>query len=109
MKDEDIAALFSGASLFVYPSQYEGFGIPPIEAMACGVPTITSDNSSLPEAVGDASVMVDAKSVPDITKAIERVLSDKDLQKNLLLKATNKSKNTHGFTNLKNYSIYLLR
>lgn len=86
VKDEDIAALFSGASLFVYPSQYEGFGIPPIEAMACGVPTITSDNSSLPEAVGDASVMVDAKSVPDITKAIERVLSDKDLQKKLVVK-----------------------
>lgn len=78
--DEHRAAIFSGASLFVYPSRYEGFGIPPIEAMACGVPTITSDNSSLPEAVGDAALTVDADSVPDLTRAIETVLGDADLR-----------------------------
>lgn len=80
VKDEDRAAIFSGASLFVYPSQYEGFGIPPVEAMACGVPTITSDNSSLPEAVGDAAEMVSADSVEKLTEAITKVLQDPALQ-----------------------------
>lgn len=81
--DEDRAAFYSGASLFVYPSQYEGFGIPPVEAMACGVPTITSDNSSLPEAVGDAAKLIDAQSVTSLAKAIETVLKDKTLQKDM--------------------------
>ncbi len=80
VKDEDRAALYSGASLFVYPSMYEGFGIPPVEAMACGVPTITSDNSSLPEAVGDAAITVGADSVDDLTSSIQKVLGDKKLQ-----------------------------
>lgn len=84
VEDEDRAAIFSGASLFVYPSQYEGFGIPPVEAMACGVPTITSDNSSLPEAVGDGAVKVSAESIEDLTQAISSVLSDKKLQERLI-------------------------
>jgi glycosyltransferase involved in cell wall biosynthesis len=74
VEDEDRAALYSGATLFVYPSKYEGFGIPPVEAMACGVPTITSNNSSLPEAVGDAAIQIDAESVKDLAKAIKNVL-----------------------------------
>jgi glycosyltransferase involved in cell wall biosynthesis len=74
VKDKHRAALYSGASLFVYPSKYEGFGIPPIEAMVCGVPTITSDNSSLPEAVGDAAIKINAESVEQLTDAIESVL-----------------------------------
>lgn len=84
VEDEDRAALFSGASLFVYPSQYEGFGIPPVEAMACGVPTITSDNSSLPEAVGKAAKMVSADSVSDLADAMRDVLSDIELQKEMI-------------------------
>lgn len=56
--DEDLAPLYSGAMMFVYPSLYEGFGLPPLEAMQCGVPTITSNTSSLPEVVGDAGTMV---------------------------------------------------
>lgn len=86
VEDKDRAALFSGASLFVFPSQYEGFGIPPVEAMACGVPTITSDNSSLPEAVGDAAKMVSADSVDDLAKMITKVLEDKELQKKMIAK-----------------------
>jgi len=74
----------SGATLFVYPSLYEGFGIPPIEAMACGVPVITSDNSSLPEVVGDAAIMVDAESAASIRDAIAAVLTDADLQERLI-------------------------
>ena len=57
--DEDLAPLYSGAEWFVYTSQYEGFGLPPLEAMQCGTPVITSNNSSLPEVVGDAGVMID--------------------------------------------------
>lgn len=84
--DEDRAALYSGASLFVYPSMYEGFGIPPVEAMACGVPTIASDNSSLPEAVGDAAVKVPANSVAKLSNAIENVLSDEKKQQKMIQK-----------------------
>lgn len=83
VKDKDRAALYSGAALFVYPSLYEGFGIPPVEAMACGVPVITSNNSSLPEAVGDAAEMVGADSVNGLKKAIEKVLGDPDLQEEM--------------------------
>ena len=86
VRDEDRAAIFSGASLFVYPSLYEGFGIPPLEAMACGVPAITSNNSSLPEAVGDAAVMVEAQSVNELTQAIAQVLGNKKLRASMIEK-----------------------
>lgn len=81
VEDDDRAALYSGASLFVYPSKYEGFGIPPVEAMACGVPVITSNNSSLPEAVGSAAKIIKAESIEQLSRVIEKVLSDKELQK----------------------------
>jgi glycosyltransferase involved in cell wall biosynthesis len=84
--DRDRVAIYSGASLFVYPSQYEGFGIPPLEAMACGVPTITSDNSSLPEAVGNGARQVSAGSVDQLTQAIKEVLQDKKEQQVLIEK-----------------------
>jgi len=82
--DKDRAALYSGASLFVYPSEYEGFGIPPLEAMACGVPTIVSNNSSLPEAVGNAAKFISADSITQITNAIKEVLNNKEEQKHLV-------------------------
>ncbi len=84
--DEDQPALFSGASLFVFPSFYEGFGIPPLEAMACGVPVIAANNSSLPEVVGDAAMLIDAKNTKQLTAAITKVLADKTLQKSLIKK-----------------------
>lgn len=84
--DKDRVALYSGASLFVYPSKYEGFGIPPLEAMACGIPTITSNNSSLPEAVGDGAIKVDSESVKKLRDVIRLVLSDADLQTDLIEK-----------------------
>lgn len=83
VKDKDRAALYSGASLFVYPSLYEGFGIPPLEAMACGVPTITSDNSSLPEAVGDAAKMINATSVTQLSGMMSDILANPNLQAEL--------------------------
>jgi len=71
-----LPALYNGARLFVYPSIYEGFGLPPLEAMACGVPVITSNTSSLPEVVGDAGVMVDPCDVPQLAEVMERLLVD---------------------------------
>jgi glycosyltransferase involved in cell wall biosynthesis len=59
--DEDLASLYRGALAFVYPSLYEGFGLPPLEAMQCGTPVITSNTSALPEVVGDAGIMVDPR------------------------------------------------
>jgi glycosyltransferase involved in cell wall biosynthesis len=72
--DEDKPALISGAKLLVYPSHYEGFGIPPLEALACGVPVITADNSSLPEVVGDIGTMVESKDTMAIGNAISEAL-----------------------------------
>jgi len=78
--DEDIEALYGAADLFVYPSSYEGFGLPVLEAMACGTPVVTSNTSSLPEVAGDAGLTVDPGDSSALTAAIERVCSDTDLQ-----------------------------
>jgi glycosyltransferase involved in cell wall biosynthesis len=83
VEDADLPALYSGAELFAYPSFYEGFGIPPLEAMACGTPVITANNSSLPEVVGDAAITIDARDTPGLTEHIQRVLSDKNLANEL--------------------------
>lgn len=76
VSDADMPAIYSGASVFVYPSIYEGFGIPPIEAMACGVPVVASDNSSLPEACGKAAILVSSRSKDEIKTAIQTILTD---------------------------------
>ncbi|TWU01348.1 glycosyltransferase family 4 protein [Neorhodopirellula pilleata] len=73
--DEDLAPLYSGAIAFVYVSLYEGFGLPPLEAMKCGTPTITSDNSSLPEVVGDAGIMVPANCEESLAAAMQQLAS----------------------------------
>ena len=82
--DEDRPALMSGATVFAYPSVYEGFGIPPLEAMACGLPVASADNSSLPEAVGSAAQTFDAMSVEDMSEAILKILESPSLQKHLV-------------------------
>ena len=74
--DEDLSALYSDALCFVYLSRYEGFGLPPLEAMACGTPVISSNNSSLPEVVGDAGVMLDADETQGVVDALRRIASD---------------------------------
>jgi glycosyltransferase involved in cell wall biosynthesis len=81
--DQDLAALYATCSAFVYPSFYEGFGLPVVEAMALGAPTITSRVSSLPEVAGDAAVLVDPHQPEDIATAIERILSDQALSARL--------------------------
>jgi glycosyltransferase involved in cell wall biosynthesis len=80
VSDEDLPALYSGAVAFVYPSLYEGFGLPPAEAMACGTPVITSNGTSLPEVVGDAAVLVDPEDVHSIADAILQVVGDDSLR-----------------------------
>jgi glycosyltransferase involved in cell wall biosynthesis len=85
--DGDLATLYSGALAFVYPSLYEGFGLPPLEAMQCGVPVITSDRSSLPEVVGDAGVMVDPTDRDALCEALLRVCEDSDLRADLSRRA----------------------
>ena len=84
--DEKMPALFSGASVFVYPSVFEGFGLPPLEAMACGVPVICSGVTSLPEVVGDAAITVDPACVDEIAEAMHKVLTDPALQARLVQK-----------------------
>lgn len=80
----DLPALYSGASAFIFPSFYEGFGLPVLEALACGVPVITSNTSSLPEVVGRAGITVDPADHAALGAAVLRVLSDADFRAGLL-------------------------
>ena len=90
--DEDLAPLYSGAEWFVYTSQYEGFGLPPLEAMACGCPVITSNNSSLPEVVGDAGQMIDWDSDEQHIAAYEKYYFDKKFKNEMAQKGYERSK-----------------
>ncbi len=74
--DKDKPAIISGAKLLVYPSHYEGFGMPPLEALACGVPVITSDNSSLPEVVAGVGTMVPSTDTDALSRAIQSALAN---------------------------------
>lgn len=80
---ENMTPLISGAMAFVFPSLYEGFGMPPLEAMACGVPVLTSGEASLPEVTGDYAVICDAYSVKSIARELYRIYKNPDLRKNL--------------------------
>jgi glycosyltransferase involved in cell wall biosynthesis len=86
VNDDDLPALYNLAELFIYPSLYEGFGLPPLEAMACGCPVITSNTSSLPEVVGDAGIMVNPYHVEEIARAIDLVLSNENLRREMIEK-----------------------
>jgi len=76
LAEEEVPALLCGARVFIFPSLYEGFGIPPLEAMACGTPVVISDASSLPEIVGDAGLQVPAKDAEKMAEKIEKLLTD---------------------------------
>jgi glycosyltransferase involved in cell wall biosynthesis len=77
--DDEVPAVMNAADAFAYPSEYEGFGLPPLEAMACGVPVICSDATSLPEVVGDGGIQVPPHDVGAWVRALRRVLEDEEV------------------------------
>lgn len=89
--EADLPALYSGALCFVYPSYFEGFGLPPLEAMKCGAPVIVGNKTSLPEVVGDAALTVDPYDVSSIAGAIERLVNDSDLRRELSVKGRSRA------------------
>lgn len=95
LSDEDLVQYYNKSSLFVFPSFFEGFGIPPLEAMSCGCPCVVSNAASLPEVCGDAAYYVNPYSIEDIARGIEKVLTDENLRHNLIEK---------GFENVKRFS-----
>lgn len=88
----DLPALYSAAYCFAFPSLYEGFGLPVLEAMACGTPVITSNVSSLPEVAGDAAIMIDPYDVDALTHALRQLLGDQELYQTLIKKGFERAK-----------------
>ena len=86
LPDDTLAILYRLADVFVFPSLYEGFGLPPLEAMACGAPVVTSNVSSLPEVTGDAAVLVDPYDTASIADGVAKVLSDPTLRDEMRVK-----------------------
>jgi glycosyltransferase involved in cell wall biosynthesis len=84
VEDEDLPALYRGAALFAFPSLYEGFGLPVLEAMACGVPVVCSNTSSLPEVAGNAALLVDPLDVDGLSNAMGRALEDAELRRTMI-------------------------
>ena len=82
--DEDMPALYSAADMFAFPTLYEGFGIPVIEAQRCGTPVLTSNVSALPEVGGDGAAYVDPYDVKDITQGMKELLQNKERRHNLI-------------------------
>jgi len=91
VQDADLPALYGGAEVFVFPSQYEGFGFPVLEAMACGAPVVCSNRSSLPEIAGDAALLCDPTDVEALAHALEQVLGDLDLRNTLRARSLNRA------------------
>jgi glycosyltransferase involved in cell wall biosynthesis len=92
LKDDTLTVLYRLASVFVFPSLYEGFGLPPLEAMASGTPVVTSNVSSLPEVTGDAAVLVDPYDVDSIANGMRRVLDDPQFAEELRLKGIKRAR-----------------
>jgi glycosyltransferase involved in cell wall biosynthesis len=92
LKDDTLTVLYRLASVFVFPSLYEGFGLPPLEAMASGTPVVTSNVSSLPEVTGDAAVLVDPYDVDSIGNGIRRILDDPQLAEELRIKGLKRAR-----------------
>lgn len=92
VEDSDLGALYSDAKCFIYLSRYEGFGLPPLEAMSCGTPVISANNSSLPEVIGDAGLLFDADDVDGVATAIDRILNSPEFRARLSEKGIERAK-----------------
>ncbi len=90
--EKDLILLYNGASLFVYPSLYEGFGLPPLEAMACGCPVVVSNAASIPEVVGNIGLYVNPHKVNEIVSAMEKVLTNKSLREKMVGRGLERAK-----------------
>ena len=90
--DQTLAALYRLASVFAFPSLYEGFGLPPLEAMACGTPVVTSNVSSLPEIAGDAALLVDPYDTDAIADGIRRAVTDESLRAGLIARGLERAR-----------------
>jgi glycosyltransferase involved in cell wall biosynthesis len=90
--DDELVALYSATACLVFPSLYEGFGLPPLEAMACGAPVVASNRSSIPEVVGDAGILVDASDADDIADGIERVVLSEETSADLRRRGQQRSR-----------------
>jgi glycosyltransferase involved in cell wall biosynthesis len=84
--DADLPTLLTAAGVFVYPSLYEGFGLPPLEAMACGTPCLVANVTALPETTDDAALSIDPLDVSDIAKGLTKILGDAALRQELRAK-----------------------
>lgn len=84
--DEELVAYYNLAHIFVFPSLYEGFGLPPLEAMACGTPVVASDKASIPEALGEAAIYCDPTEASSIADSVEQLLKDEELYDKMLAK-----------------------
>jgi glycosyltransferase involved in cell wall biosynthesis len=92
VEEELLPVLYNGSEAFIYPSFYEGFGLPPLEAMSCGIPVITSNISSIPEVVGDAGILIDPYDTSNLMNALGVLLNDDNLKASLSKKGLEKSK-----------------
>lgn len=84
---EDTPVLLNGATMFTFPSIYEGFGLPILEAMACGIPVLTADAASMPEVAGDAAVLVNPYDIDNIKNGMKEILNNQDLREDLIKKS----------------------
>jgi len=89
---DELVCLYNCATLFIYPSLYEGFGIPPLESMVCGTPVITSNTTSIPEIVGDAALQIDPNSQEELESAVYKLLVDHSLRDNLIQRGLARAK-----------------
>lgn len=92
VSDEHLLYLYNAAAVFAYPSLYEGFGLPILEAMACGCPVVSSNTSSMPEVCGDAALLVDPKNISEISQALYKIFSDASLRRDLIKKGFEQAK-----------------